>query len=249
MTELTQQQIDQAESHIAYEGTVEFKKWIDTSAHGFKVTLGLESRAELDAFDGVMTMRRKRGGQRYHAIVQPYWYPDGKNTPGEPDPSQQFQEEWQFAGRGWAETQGAHIAIHIGDRSAIAHWRLRTAADQVEAEVGGSKYYILLMELDDDETIINQTKRARAIEEPPPKGGARSRQVARLILDPDFAQWLHERSAYKNDAKLQELGDDAYVKMAIGCQSKIELDHGNERAWELWERQFHGPFIRSMGRP
>ena len=246
MSALTEHQIAQVEQHIAFEGTVTFDKWIDTSAHGFKITLGLQSRADLDAFDGVMTYRKKRGGQRYMAICQPHWQPDGPGTPLKPDASQQFIDEWHFAGRGWNESSGAHIAVMVGDSSSIASWKLRTAGDQLTDDSGPRKYYVMLLELNDDEQIINQEKRTRVVAPPPPKGGPRSKAVARLIQDLDFRQWLNWDSIHNvgpqgdRDAK----GRDAYVKQIIGIASKVELDNGNEDAWRKWEIQFKTPFLK-----
>jgi hypothetical protein len=246
VTDLTALQIAQAEDHIAYEGVVELRKWIDTSAQGFKLTLGLSNRNQLDQFDGVMSMRKSRGGQRYHAIIQPYW----TTSTGErkPDSSQMVQQEWQFAGRGWSEGSGAHIAIHIGDREPIIWWRQKKCADQVEAEARGGIYYIMLLELDDDETIVNQEKRDRVIPPELPKGGPRSKAVARTILDPEFGLWLNKRSLYRalEDPCRYDLPAkrDALVKRTCGMASKVELDNGNEAAWQMWELQFLRPFIQ-----
>jgi len=247
-TDLSQHQIEEAERHIAYEGNVDLVKWIDTSSHGFKITLGLSNRNQLDFFDGVMTMRKSRGGQRYHAILQPYVtdIDHGRH----PDPESQVQQEWQFCGRGWSESSGAHIAVHIGDRTTIAYWRQQKAGDQVEAEKRGQLFYVMLLELQDDETIVNQEFRSRVVEPPAPKGGPRSKAVARLIADPEFAQWMNYASIHNcgpqgsRDVKER----DAYVKFTIGIGSKIELDNGNESAWQAWETQFHRPFIQYMQR-
>ena len=50
--ELSQQQIENIENYIAFEGLVELLHWEDTSGYGFKVKLGLDDRAKLDPFDG-----------------------------------------------------------------------------------------------------------------------------------------------------------------------------------------------------
>ncbi len=233
------------EDHIAFEGVLELKKWQDTSGHGFKVTLGLQNRAMLDFFDGVMTMRKSRGGQRYHAIIQPYW--TDNHGERKPDASQQQEQEWQFCGRGWAESQGAHIAIHLADRESIAWWRMKKTADQVEAEHKGNIYFVMLLELDDDETIINQRKRGMMVPPPPPKGGPRSKFVARTMQDSDFCLWLNGHSIYAQkgvDRTTSQI--DALVKQVCKFSSKIELDNGNEKAWTDWEQHFHKPFLHYM---
>lgn len=250
MNELTDRQIAMAEEHIAFEGTVKYMKWQETSAHGFKITLQLESRHELDPFDGVMTIRAKRGGQRYMAICQPYWQPDGIGTPQQPDASQQFVDEWQFAGRGWSESGGAHIAVVIMDRAAIARWKLRTAADQITDDSEPRRYYVMLLELDDDETIINQEKRRRVIPDEEQPGGARSKHVARLCQDKDFQHWLNIESIYQNPDDDHDFSDpkvcDAVIKRVCGIDSKRYFDVGPyaDVRWKMFEDQFNRPFLR-----
>ena len=251
LDELSERQIAMAEEHVAFEGKLGFEKWIDTSAYGFKITLSLEGRHQLDAFDGVMSYRAKRGGHRYMAICQPYWQPDGPGTPKKPDDSQQFVDEWQFAGRGWSESKGAHIAVMVADRQAISRWKLRTAGDQVTDDTGPRHYYVMLLELDDDETIVNQAKRERVVAPPTPKGGPRSKAVARMLQDPDFANWMDNHSIHSDylgphDRTLEQR--DGMMKAKCGIKSKIEFDNGNEEAWQAWETQFHRPFIQYMQR-
>jgi len=244
--DLTDMDVARIEDHIAFEGNVELKKWIDTSAHGFKITLSLENRQRLDSFDGVMAMRKSRGGQRYQAIVTPYWVNIDHGR--QPDETQAFVQEWQFCGRGWSESGGAHIAVHLGDSDAIQWWRMKKAADQVEAGERGSEYLIMLLELDDDETIVNQTKRQVAIAPPPDKGGPRSKHVARMIQDPEFGLWLTRYSLYASHEEPYKYdltaNRDALVKRVCGMVSKVELDNGNETAWQKWDSQFKTPFIK-----
>lgn len=249
--EPTEYELQHAEQHVAYEGVVDLRKWIDTSAHGFKITLGLSGRDQLDAFDGVMTMRRSRGGQRYHAIIQPYSMVHSGES--KPDADQQRQQEWQFAGRGWSESAGAHIAVHLGDAEAIAYWRAQRAGDQVEAEERGKCFYIMLLELDDNEEIVHQQRRERAVV-PRLVGGPRSKAVAMMLQDPDFLTWLSDHSLHRQ--LIDCLGDhrqfnaqaaDQFMKTVCGIESKREFDH-SERAWVSWETQFHRPFIQWLQR-
>lgn len=226
------------EDHIAYEGRTELIKWIDTSSHGFKITLGLKDRAELDYFDGVMTMRKNRGGQRYQAMITVR--------------DELTQHEMQFCGRGWSESGGAHAALHIPHLEDQAFWRQLVSRDQVEKGKHGETIDIMLMELDDDEEIVNQAKRARqrGILDPQPKGGPRSKAVAILSQDPEFVSWLKNRSIYKNNLRkiANSAGRDVFIKEIIGVESRVELDNGNEEAWQRWESSFHRPFLQWMQR-
>jgi len=228
--------IERIERFIVFEGRVELLHWEDTSSHGFKIKLGLESRAELDPFDGTMKRRKKRGGQRYHCIL----YGEFNR-----------QLETQFCGRGWAETQGAHVALHVPDLTDQQWFRESKTRDQGEKEASGRRYDLMLMEIGDDEIIIDQTMRDRA---EAPVGGPRSKAVAMMMQDDEFLEWMTCRSIYGRPDAI--IGDstgrytfedvDALVKNICGIKSKVELDNGNEQAWMLWERQFKGPFLRWM---
>lgn len=233
--DLSQSQIEKAEDHIAYEGQVELLHWQDTSGHGFKIQLGLSDRGQLDYFDGVMSMRKSRGGQRYHVIT----------------PERQF--EAQFCGRGWAETKGAHIALHIGELDTIQWLRMQTAKDQLEKEESGELWHLIMMELDDDHTIINQARRAlvHGVVDPVPKGGPRSKNVAMLLQDRDFAMWFDHRSIYnpgRRDLTFDER--DRRVKQILDIDSKVQLDCDDnaDELWHLFTVNIHRPFLAYMQR-
>lgn len=239
--DLSQAQVQRAEDHIAYEGTVELLSWQDTSNWGFKIRLGLQDRGHLDYFDGVMTMRKSRGGQRYHCILM-----------DEGEILRQF--EAQFCGRGWSEGKGAHIALHIGELETIAFFRNETTRDQGEAEDPGSNYDIMMMELGDDEGIVNQAKRARVagVVDPQPKGGPRSKAVAMMLQDEEFREWLARRSIYKRFDILEYEFDDAdrLVKKVLGINSKVQMDTdpNSDDLWAKWEISFHRPFLHYLQR-
>ncbi len=227
--DLSQEQVEKIEEYIAFEGRVELLHWEETSQWGFKVKLGLASRAALDAFDKTMKRSKKRGGQRYHAIFE-------NVTPK--------TVEAMFCGRGWAESKGAHIALHIPDSKDQQWFRFHKTDDQ-EGEC--QSWNIMLLEVAEDETIINQKKRDKAYSVP--VGGPRSKAVAMLLQDADFIVWLDTVSVHnQNDSFRTFDGRDALVKNRIGIKSKIELDNGNDQAWTLWEQQFHRPFIQWMQR-
>ncbi len=158
------------------------------------------------------------------------------------------QIEALFCGRGWGEAAGAHIALHVPDIDDQRWVRGFNARDQVEKEHHGMTWGILMLEIGEDEIIINQKRREKA--DPPPVGGPRSQAVARMLQDQDFCMWLEHASLWgqgktwrlENNRTLKER--DALVKSICGFKSKIELDNGNEQAWNQWERQFHRPFIQ-----
>lgn len=228
MKELDLTTVERIERFIVFEGAVELLHWEDTSQWGFKIKLRLESRAELDHFDKTMKRSKKRGGQRYHCIF--YEGIDG-------------QAEAQFCGRGWAETQGAHIALHIPDLDAQLWFRGYKTRDQGEKEIAGQQFSLILMEIDDNEQIIDQTGREKVEIQ---LGGPKSKAVARLIRDRDFNEWLRGKSvwAIQVPAGADDNVIDRFVKKICGIKSKVEFDHGNTTAWALWERQFHTPFIQ-----
>jgi len=226
--ELSKEQINKIEEYIAYEGAVILANWIETSAHGFKIQLSLSSRAELDPFDKTMKRSKKRGGQRYQMILQG---------------DQPIQMEALFCGRGWSETKGAHIALHIPDIDDQRFFRGLNTLDQDGDECFTGN--IMLLEVGEDEIVINQKRRDKA--DPVPVGGPRSKAVAILLQDPDFILWLNTVSLHRNldhpDYYNTFKTRDLMVKNRLGIKSKIELDNGNDQAWNLWEIQFHRPFI------
>jgi hypothetical protein len=232
MKELDLTTIERIERFIVFEGKVELLHWEDTSQWGFKIKLGLASRAELDHFDKTMKRSKKRGGQRYHCILYGEF-------------NRQF--EAQFAGRGWAETQGAHIALHIPDLDDQLFWRESKTRDQGEKEIPGRSCDLILMEIGDDEIVIDQTRREQV---ELPIGGPRSKAVAMLMQDPDFIEWMDHKSLYRVDFRKPDQPErtgesrDKAMKAICGIKSKVEFDNGNEQAWMLWERQFHRPFIQ-----
>ena len=230
--------IERIERYIVFESQVWLNGWIDTSGHGFKITLGLPSRAELDAFDGTMKRRKRKGGQRYHMIL----------TPLTGNIEEVPQHEVQFCGRGWNETKGAHIALHVPDLTDQHWWRIRKAGDQEGECFTGN---IILMEIGDDEVIIDQTMRDRA-ERAELKGGPRSKHVARMLQDLEFQQWLDKVSIYQNLESPFDFSNfeecDALMKDVCGIKSKIEFDNNGDAAWQIWENQFQRPFIQHMQR-
>lgn len=243
-----------AEQSIAFEGVISFEKWQDTSARGFKITFGLASRNDLNYFDGVMSIRGRRGGQRYNAIVQPYWRPDGPGTPAEADHAAQFVEEWHFAGRGWSESAGAHLAIVIHDPAAIAGWRMRKTVDQLtdadEADL--CQCYVMLQEIDDDELIVNQAR--RKVVQQVEKGGARSKKVARMCQDHEFQLWLNRHSIYADPEDPELYTDpaaaDHLIKRVCGIESKRFFDVGPhaDTRWRMFDNQFNRPFVQWLAR-
>ena len=223
--------IERIERFIVFEAKVELLHWEDTSQWGFKIKLGLPSRADLDPFDKTMKRSKKRGGQRYHCIIYGEF-------------NRQF--EAMFCGRGWAETAGAHIALHIPDLDDQLWFRESRTRDQGEKEVPGRVYDIMLMEIGDDEIIVDQTtvQRLEAL-----KGGPKSKAVAMLLQEADFIGWLDRKSIYAHAFDHVRTLDerDCLVKDVCKIESKAEFDHKPE-AWEIWETQFHRPFIQHMQR-
>jgi len=248
--ELTDGQIELVDNYIAYEGIVEVKKWMDMSAHGFKVTLAIGHRHELDAFDGVMYRRKGKAGHIYQIVLY-------KADTGEIA----REMECQFWGRNWSETGGASIALHFGGDDQ-RWWMLETkTADQGEAEDSGNRFRIMMMEKDIDTGHLVHQGMARAVEaadkeargqeaianQPEPlKGGKHSKHVARFMQDLDFNEWLNNESIYKSEGPFHTTADiDALVKDKIGMRSKVELDHIDGRM-DAWMNQFERPFLKSM---
>lgn len=226
--ELNLSTIERIERYIVFDEAVTLQHWEDTSSHGFKIRLGLQERAHLDPFDKTMKRRKHRGGQRYHAILTAA--------------DDLVQMEAMFCGRGWSESSGAHIALHVPHLKDQIWIRQQKTFDQ-EGEC--STWNVILMEIGDDEVIIDQTAQVRAERL---IGGPHSKAVAMLLQDADFIHWLDFKSIHGiTDSPRSNNDRDLKVKAVCGIKSKVEFDH-NEETWQRWEAQFHRPFIRYMQR-
>jgi hypothetical protein len=250
-----QEDQDYVSQWVAFEGYVELRAWIETSSNGFKVQLTLPSREDLEYFDGVMARRKGVGGHRYKIIATS---DDAFGT---------RVMDCQFWGRGWSETKGTHIALHFIDND-VTFWKSLKTRDQGDSEIPGERFYVVLMEYADDDTIVNQSllqklsaraeagleqgtladarERAEDAGADMPKGGPRSQNAAKLLKEQGFLDWLNQHEQHKKAGPFSTYEDaHAYVLARIDMKSFRQFDV-NELFWSNFEIVFKKPYIASQ---
>ena len=219
---------------VAFHGIVELLSWQISSAHGSKIKLGLESRAELDHFDSATRRRRNRAGQAYQLMLADAETGSQVNTTAgryiKPVP----MDCWLW-GASWSHTGGASIAIYVSEDD-VTWWQSRTARDQTGM---GEQFIATLVELHEDGRPVNQRKADRVLQvEETMRGGPISRNAAMLLHDPDFQQYLHVVSGDPIDGFG---GADKTFKRLVGIQTKKILDHdeGCAARYHALRSEFH----------
>jgi len=249
--EINEQDAEYVNDFTAYESYVEYRAWIETSAHGFKVQLTLPSREHLKAFDGVMTRRKGKAGHRYQIVVS-----------GDKVDTKRF--ETQFWGRGWSEQKGTHIALHFAG-SDVMWWKQQRTKDQGEAEERGDRFYVILLEVGDDERIINQRHlreaeaRAYAGMErgvaqevaeasgKPLKGGPKSQNAARMLREDDFLMWLNHASRYREYGPFSTYADAHELVITTLQMDSFKQFDVNEFFWGQFQQLFKVPYMGWLG--
>lgn len=207
------------DSLVAYHGPVELIHWEDTSGGGARIKLGLADRDELKYFDSIIKRRKGYAGQRFSFFWQTI---DG-------DALQLMPSEGWFAGAQWSTNVGASIvfSLHPADLDLI---RGLTARDQQD-EKFGHKCFLSLVELDDDETPIDQQQREKveAVAAPPRKGGRWSKNAGILCNDMDFQNYVLQKFAPGDRPNTEDetlaTFCAAWLRGRCSIASRRDLDH------------------------
>ena len=213
--------------HIAFEGAVQLQRWEDSSTSGPKARFSLHDRDALGPFEKATKRRGKRAGQRYRLIVC--------NALGE----HLVTTECFLAGAQWAHGPGASITLAF---ESIDFWRRYSTGDH--AEGAGTQFMFTMVELQDDETPVDQVRQEAMEKATKPKGGPKSKHVAQRNQSKDFQAFVAYRLGMPRD-RWHLCGADScdkWVKQMTGVTSKIEFDH-NPEAWTRYERLVHAPFM------
>lgn len=213
---------------VAFEGLVTLQRWEDSSSNGPKVRFGLLDRDALAPFEKATKRRGKKSGQRYLLVLADR---NGELIAGAPD-------ECFLLGAQWSHGPGASIVMAFAE---ISWWKAFSTAD---GEGAGEAFHITLVELQCDETPIDQTS-ADAVEHAnKPKGGPRSKHVAQRNQTTDFQAFVGYRTDMPRDRWNLVGADtcDKWVKQMCGVASKVEFDHNHE-AWTRYETLISRPFL------
>lgn len=148
-----------------------------------------------------------------------------------------FHTEVQLADFGESAAGGAFVKVRIPDPLELEIFRGRTRASKNKQ---GTRYVMLLVELDDDETAINQDKAERLHQAEEKKGGALSKNAAMLCKDLEFLSYLANRFPNKT---WNELSAKGFVLQTCQISSRRELDH-NRGAAQRYKSFVQAPFIQ-----
>jgi hypothetical protein len=194
---------------VAYQGEVEFDGcfWDDQS--GWRTrwrlipTVAMAVRAHPMKF---FTKRRgDRVGTRFQAAFQPVAF-------GSAHTGEVMLIGWADSVSGWATT------FEHPDIPVFTTGCLRKAKDRV-----GTRYMLVLAEIDSDEGVVDQAQRER-VERAQQQGKTLltlSNRAAIRIKEPMFHEWLRETV---KDCAWGETSADAWLKHQLGVESKSALD-------------------------
>lgn len=221
-------QQDEAARLIAFEGQVKLAKWADSSSGGPKVTFALLDKDALTPFDKTTKRRGRKSGQRFLLILA--------DSTGQPMP--EAPDECVLLGASWTHTQGATVVFAF---DSAEYWRHFTTADQSE---NPTQFHLTLVEMQDDETPVDQVSQDTLEKATKRKGGPKSKHVAQVMQSPDFRSFVGKRLEMPESRWDMVTPDmaDKWVKQVVGIASKADLDH-EPAAWERYEKLVRRPFI------
>jgi hypothetical protein len=205
------------------------QRWEETSTSGAKARFGLPDKDALTPFEKATKRRGKRAGQRYLLIVA--------DRNGEPIPT--APEQCFLAGAQWSHGSGASITLAFQD---IGWWKRFSTGDHDDA--AGERFHFTMVEIQEDETPIDQASQDLVERANKPKGGPKSKFVAQRNQAKDFQEFVGYRMDTPQDRWALIGADtcDKWVKQMCGVASKIEFDH-NPEAWIRYERLISRPFM------
>lgn len=151
-----------------------------------------------------------------------------------------FHDEVQFCG--WADnhTSGPRVTFWLADGDQLSFFRALTTKKGGRA---GQRFYMTLVEIQDDERPVDQEKR-RQIEEAT-RGGPLSKHAAMLCRDEAFRRWLAEMEQMDASDVTEEIAAD-WIRGQCGVESRAELDH-NVGAAQKYHNLVREPFIEWLG--
>ena len=116
-----------------------------------------------------------------------------------------------------------------------------------KGDAPGEIFMVAFCELDDDDHVINQEKRARVESANGKRGRQKLSNFAALLCENEmFHQYLHERVTFsgKQIPKHKWASEDMaarYIRWKCGIESRSELDR-DERAIEIFHKEIREPY-------
>lgn len=126
---------------------------------------------------------------------------------------------------------GPKLILQLPDDDALEHFRAATVAKGGKA---GQRYAIVVVEVADDETPVNQQTRQQPER---PKGGPVSRDAAGFCNSESFRRYVSWEYSWDVLATAPEAAE--YLRELCGIGSRAELDHSPDarEAYEHLKRE------------
>jgi hypothetical protein len=205
---------------VAYQGEVEFDGVFFDDVSGWRVRFRLiGTPGAVDRANPMKKFTKRRGdraGTRFRAALNPIAF--GREFVGDV-----MLVAWADGTSGWTAT------FEVDKHPEEFFGSLRRKADRI-----GTRYMMVLAEIDHDENVVNQKMRERVERAQALGKQARSLSnfAAMLVKNPSFHEWLRETV---NAVDWGEESADRWLKHELGIESKADLDDArNSRAIEKY---------------
>ena len=158
------------------------------------------------------------------------------------EPFLALASEVQFIDGSYSVGGGTVIKFYCPDRELLEKFE---GKDKHSKTKQGQRYVLMLVEIQDDETPINQNNKRRIEKEELIKGGPLSKRAGILCNDSDYLGYLIiHKHITKGEKKAMVEAAEAYVRNMCGVTTRKMLDHDKQAAHKF--RNFVlEPFIRA----
>ena len=207
---------------IAFKGCLTLDKAIWDNIWGMYVSFDLEQRPheklQANPFKKFTKMRKGKVGTRFDAIIIDV---DGDTI---------YEDELML--KGWNDgTTGWKVTF----------WLAGDITHPFIVHEKGSQFELAAVELDDDNTAVDQVKRERVETAVKHRKQGLSNFAALLCRTPEFYKWLHEAHKVEfEDITQMDITAKTWMYRKLNIRSRAELDTNNAIA---------GQFHRDIRRP
>lgn len=183
-----------------------------TLRQGIKLTLQL---AEEEHIEPLRQLPKK--SKKHSVILLMYWRVGGERW--------RKLEVW-YLGYSISSGAGAKVRVELSDEDDFRAF-LHLGPD--------SSIEIVLAELDEDGTIVNQAQRDKLAALP---GGPRSKAAARLCKEPLFQEFAASRGGVPET----EAGAADFIRARLEIESRAQLDH-DDLAYQRFKEYIQKPYM------
>jgi hypothetical protein len=212
---------------VAFKGELEFleAKWTDKDGHLAKFAI-VDWMDEASNPFKVFTKRRGgRAGTRFYSVLTPI---DGA--------VEEYQGEMMLAG--WSDSAAGGLTVTFWCEPGEGMHPFE-ACRRRAGKTSGTRFAVVLAELDDDNGVVDQTRRERF---EAAQGHRLSRLAAQLCRDEDFWQFLTEVILNGSGVIDHESEAAALLRATLNIDTRAELDT-NTSAARQFHKRFREPFV------